>query len=66
MSKIKLKSHKSLLKRVEKTGSGKLRARKMSIAHRARFKSKRAKGEVDQKLVLSAGHHRKLKKIINI
>lgn len=62
----KLKSHKSLLKRVERTGTGQLRARKMSIAHRARFKSKRAKGMVDDKLILSAGIQKKLKKIIGI
>jgi len=40
----KLKTHKSSFKRVARlSGTGKLMMRKMSVAHRARFKSKRAK-----------------------
>lgn len=54
------------MKRVEITGTGKLRARKMSIAHRARFKSKRAKGAVDSKIILSAGHHKAYKKTVKV
>jgi len=62
----KQKSHRSLLKRVELTGSGKLRARKMSVAHRSRFKSKRALGNVDEKFTLTSGFQKKYKKILNL
>lgn len=60
----KQKSHKSLTKRVEATGSGKLRMRNMSVAHRARFKSKRALNAVDGKNVLAAGFQKKFKKVL--
>lgn len=62
----KQKTHKSLLKRVELTAQGKLRARKMSVAHRARFKSKRALNAVGHKQVLASGFAKKLKKTLGI
>ncbi len=39
----KIKSHKTTTKRFRISGSGALVGRKMSVAHRARFKSKRSK-----------------------
>lgn len=60
----KIKTHKSLSKRIEVTGSGKLRIRNMSVAHRARFKSKRALGATDAKRVLTTGFAKKLRKAI--
>ena len=60
----KIKTHKSLTKRIEVTGSGKLRIRNMSVAHRARFKSKRALGASDAKRVLTTGIAKKLRKAI--
>lgn len=62
----KIKSHKSLQKRIELTSTGKLRARKMSVAHRARFKSKRALNAVGHKQELAPGFFKKIKKIINL
>ncbi|MBI4948262.1 50S ribosomal protein L35 [Candidatus Berkelbacteria bacterium] len=60
----KIKTHKSLQKRVEVTSNNKLRARKMSVAHRARFKSKRALKLSTTKQNLSAKLLKKIKAII--
>lgn len=60
----KIKSHKSAAKRFKTTGSGLLVGRKMSVAHRARFKSKRAKQNAGNTLVVAKGHAKKLRKVV--
>ncbi len=60
----KVKTHKSLTKRIKKTGSNKLIARHMSVAHRARFKSKRSKQNSLQNMIISAGVTKKLRKVV--
>jgi large subunit ribosomal protein L35 len=60
----KIKSHKAVTKRFRTTGSGLLVGRKMSVAHRARFKSKRAKQNAGNTLVVSNGHAKKLRKVV--
>ena len=62
----KIKTAKSVLKRIERTGSGALRVRKMSVAHRALFKSKRALQAVGKKYTLSNGIAKKIKKIVTV
>jgi large subunit ribosomal protein L35 len=52
MTKVKLKTHKSASKRLKLTGTGKVLARHSGGAHRARFKSKRAKQKSTQNQVL--------------
>ncbi|HUD20977.1 MAG TPA: 50S ribosomal protein L35 [Candidatus Saccharimonadales bacterium] len=59
----KIKTHKSLTKRIQVSGSGKLVARHMSIAHRSRFKSKRAKQNSAQNFVVAKGAASKLRKM---
>ena len=60
----KLKTHKSSQKRIVwLSGTGKLVMRKMSVAHRARFKSKRAKQLSTQNFVATGGIAKKLVKI---
>ena len=60
----KLKTHKSGFKRmVRLTANGKLVMRKMSVAHRARFKSKRAKQLSTQNIVVVGKTAKKLQKI---
>lgn len=60
----KIKSHKSADKRFRTTGTGLLVGRKMSVAHRARFKSKRAKQNAGNMLVVSNGLAKKLRKVV--
>ncbi len=60
----KLKTHKSSFKRMVRLSSnGKLVMRKMSVAHRARFKSKRAKQLSTQNIVVVGRTAKKLQKI---
>ena len=59
----KIKTHKSLTKRIKPSGSGKLIARHMSVAHRARFKSKRAKQNKAGNFVVAKGAASKLRKM---
>lgn len=60
----KIKSHKSIVKRFRTTGSGQLTGRKMSVAHRARFKSKRAKKIAGNTLLVIPALAKKLRKVI--
>lgn len=60
----KLKTHKTTVKRFKVTGSGKLVARKMSVAHRSRFKSKRALKNTGQTRVVEAAVAKKLLRVI--
>ncbi|MEK7171229.1 MAG: bL35 family ribosomal protein [Patescibacteria group bacterium] len=60
----KLKTHKSSQKRIVRlSGTGKLMMRKMSVAHRARFKSKRAKQNSTQNFVATGAIAKKLIKM---
>jgi len=60
----KLKTHKASFKRmVRLSANGKLVMRKMSVAHRARFKSKRAKQFSTQNIVVVGKTAKKLQKI---
>lgn len=62
----KLKTHKSSQKRVVRvSGTGKLVLRKMSVAHRARFKSKRAKQNAGHNQVIVGTAAKKLIKLIS-
>jgi len=62
----KLKTHKSSQKRIVRvSGTGKLVVRKMSVAHRARFKSKRAKQNSTHTQVIIGGAAKKLIKLIS-
>ena len=61
----KVKTNKSAVKRVARvSGTGKVVMRKMSVAHRARFKSKRAKQLSTQKQVIGGGMAKKMKELI--
>lgn len=61
----KIKTHKSSRKRVVRlTSSGKVIMRKMSIAHRSRFKSVRARRLSGQNQSAAKGNARKLVKLI--
>lgn len=60
----KLKTKKSLKKRVHLTGTGKLLTRHMSITHRARFKSKRAKNNSAKHVTIASALSKKLRKVM--
>ncbi len=60
----KLKTHKASFKRMARlSATGKLVMRKMSVAHRARFKSKRAKQLSTQNFVATGKTAKKLQAI---
>ena len=60
----KLKSHKSSRKRIARiSATGKVMMRKMSVAHRARFKSKRAKQSATHNLEVTHANAKKLAKV---
>mgnify|MGYP001610667017 CR=1 FL=1 len=60
----KLKTHKASFKRIVRlSGTGKLMMRKMSVAHRARFKSKRAKQLSTQNIAVTGKTAKKLIKM---
>lgn len=60
----KLKSHKASRKRIVRiTATGKIMMRKMSVAHRARFKSKRAKQNSANNLEVTHATAKKLAQI---
>ena len=60
----KLKTKKSIKKRLRTSGSGLLLARHMSITHRARFKSKRAKRTSTKKVTILPAIAKKLRKVL--
>jgi|GEM_PF-1401845 len=62
----KLKTNKSAQKRIARRAGGKLMLRKMSITHRARFKSKRAKRQAAKKQVIGGLQASKLRQLINL
>ncbi|MEK7548546.1 MAG: bL35 family ribosomal protein [Patescibacteria group bacterium] len=61
----KIKTHKSAKKRIVRiTGTGKVMMRKMSISHRSRFKSTRAKRLASHNQSAAAGLAAKLTKLV--
>jgi large subunit ribosomal protein L35 len=60
----KLKTHKTTAKRFKVSGSGRLVGRKMSVAHRARFKSKRAKRQTGLTNIVEKAVAKKLKTVL--
>ncbi|MEX0594805.1 MAG: bL35 family ribosomal protein [Patescibacteria group bacterium] len=60
----KIKTHKTTAKRFKVSGSNRLVGRKMSVAHRARFKSKRAKRQKGLTVVVETAVAKKLKTLL--
>lgn len=60
----KIKTHKSVKKRVVRRKASGLILRKMSISHRARFKSKRAKRQASANQIIGGKVAKKLKAVI--
>ena len=60
----KIKSHKTTTKRFRISGSGRLVGRKMSVAHRARFKSKRSKRQTALTNIVEKSIAKKLKQVL--
>lgn len=60
----KIKTHKSTVKRIRVSGSGKLILRKMSITHRSRFKSKRAKANSTKVFAMIPEMAKKIRKVL--
>lgn len=60
----KIKTHSSSRKRIVRvTPNGKVMVRHMSISHRARFKSKRAKLQANHRQIAAPGQAAKLKEL---
>jgi len=60
----KIKTRKSIIKRLRLTGAGKLVAQKMTAQHRARFKSTRAKRQAGSAIVIKGRVGKKLARVI--
>ncbi len=60
----KIKTHKTTAKRFRVSGSRRLIGRKMSVAHRARFKSKRAKRQTALSVSVEKTVAKKLKTVL--
>lgn len=60
----KIKSHKSAVKRLTVTGSGKIKLHHANRGHRKRFKSSRAKQHSTQDQVIGGAIAKKLKGVL--
>jgi ribosomal protein L35 len=60
----KIKSHKSIIKRFRVSGGRLVIGRRLTIPHRARFKSKRARKLAGSAIVLGKTVTKKLQKVI--
>ena len=60
----KIKTHKTTAKRFKLSGARRLIGRKMSIAHRARFKSKRAKRQKSLTVTVEKAVAKKLRSVL--
>ena len=60
----KIKIHKTTAKRFKLSGARHLVGRKMSVAHRARFKSKRAKRQTGLTITVEKTIAKKLRSIL--
>lgn len=62
----KIKTRKSIVKRLRLTGAGKLVAQKMTAQHRARFKSTRAKKQAGSSVTINGRVSKKLSRVISL
>lgn len=60
----KIKTHKTTAKRFKSSGANRLVGRKLSIAHRARFKSKRAKRQTSGTIIVEKKVAKKLRSVL--
>jgi large subunit ribosomal protein L35 len=60
----KLKTHKGAKRRFDITGTGKVMHRKGSISHLRKRKSKRARRQIDKKLVASDSMQERVHKLL--
>lgn len=60
----KIKTHKTTAKRFKLSGARRLVGRKMSVAHRARFKSKRAKRQTSLTVIVEKNIAKKLRRVL--
>ena len=60
----KMKTHKGAARRFRVTGSGKFTRRKGNISHNKTRMSRRARGQIDEMLVISKPGQRMLRKLM--